>query len=152
MLSQLCLRVTQAGCSRIVGAYVPSAKNALVGDLYPHLGFAPAGERDGVARWEYDIARSGSIPSDFIRVTEDMRRLAERLSQVFRELFNDQSLVLTDDMTSDDVPGWDSLAHVNLMFSIEEAFGIEFADDEFGEFTNVGELQRTIERKVGERT
>lgn len=78
--------------------------------------------------------------------------VAERLSQVFRELFNDQSLVLTDDMTSDDVPGWDSLAHVNLMFSIEEAFGIEFADDEFGEFTNVGELQRTIERKVGERT
>ena len=73
MLSQLCLRVTQAGCSRIVGTYVPSAKNALVGDLYPHLGFAPAGERDGVARWEYDIARSGSIPSDFIRVTEEHR-------------------------------------------------------------------------------
>ena len=43
----------------------------------------------------------------------------ERLERIFREVFNNDSLILRDDMTSRDIEGWDSLAHINLMFSIE---------------------------------
>lgn len=76
--------------------------------------------------------------------------IAERLETVFRDLFNDEGIVLTDDTTSADITGWDSLAHVNLMFSIEQEFGVQFDDDQFTEFTDVGELRRMLERDLGE--
>jgi acyl carrier protein len=72
----------------------------------------------------------------------------EQVEDVFRNLFNDDSIVLSDDLTAADVPGWDSLAHINLMFSLEQEFGIQFADDEFTQFENVGELLRLIEERV----
>ena len=64
-----------------------------------------------------------------------------RLQQVFRDVFNDDSLVLRDDMTSHDIAGWDSVAHINLMFSIESAFGTQFIGNELAEFKNIGELK-----------
>ena len=73
--------------------------------------------------------------------------LHERLQQVFRTVFNDESLVLTDAMTAGDIPAWDSLEHINLMFALEEAFAIEFAGNELAEFANVGELRRYLEAK-----
>ena len=72
----------------------------------------------------------------------------QRLEQLFRELFNDDELVIADETTASDIPGWDSLANVNLLFSVEQEFGIEFADSEFGEFSNVGELRRAIELRI----
>lgn len=74
--------------------------------------------------------------------------IAERVEMVFRDLFNDDGIVLSDDTTSVDIPGWDSLAHVNLMFSLEQEFEVQFRDDEFAEFTNVGELRRMLEREL----
>lgn len=75
-----------------------------------------------------------------------------RLEQLFRELFNDDELILADELTAGDVPGWDSLANVNLMFSVEEEFGITFADSEFGEFSSIGDLRRAIERRIADPT
>jgi acyl carrier protein len=68
-----------------------------------------------------------------------------RLEDVFRTVFNDPSLVLTDKTTAADIPGWDSLEHVNLMFSIEDAFGIQFRGNELAEFEDIGELRRYLE-------
>lgn len=73
----------------------------------------------------------------------------ERLEEVFRTVFDDDSLVLTDDLTAADVPGWDSVAHVNLMFSIEQEFGVQFAGNQFSELRDVGELRRFLERRTG---
>ena len=73
--------------------------------------------------------------------------IPDRLQQVFRTVFNDESLVLTDATTARDIPAWDSLEHVNLMFALEEAFGIEFAGNELAEFANLGELRRYLEAK-----
>jgi acyl carrier protein len=70
----------------------------------------------------------------------------DRLQQTFREVFNDDSLVLRDDMMSDNVPGWDSVAHVNLMFAIEQDFGIQFIGSEMSEFQNVGAIREFLER------
>ena len=76
-----------------------------------------------------------------------MDKTHQQLEQVFRDVFNDDSLVLRDEMTSHDVAGWDSVAHMNLMFSIESAFGIRFIGNELAEFKNIGELKRYVEAR-----
>jgi len=73
----------------------------------------------------------------------------ERLQEVFRTVFDDDSLVLTHETTAADVPGWDSFAHINLMFSIEQAFGVQFAGNQLASFKNVGELEQFLASKVG---
>ena len=74
--------------------------------------------------------------------------VSSRLEQLLRELFNDDELVIDDDLTAGDVPGWDSLTNVNLMFSVEQEFGITFADSELAGFSNIGELRHAIEQQV----
>jgi acyl carrier protein len=70
--------------------------------------------------------------------------LHERLEELFRQVFNDDELILTEETTSQDISGWDSVAHINLMFSIEQAFGVEFTGNELAEFQNIGELKRYL--------
>jgi acyl carrier protein len=67
-----------------------------------------------------------------------------RLEQVFREAFNNESLVLRDEFSSRDIAGWDSVAHVNLMFGIESAFGIQFVGNELAELENIGALKECL--------
>ena len=74
----------------------------------------------------------------------------ERLEQVFRMVLGDSEIELTDDTTAADIEGWDSVAHVNLMFAIETEFEIEFLDNEFSRFINIGQLRSSIEAKLGE--
>ena len=69
-----------------------------------------------------------------------------RLERIFREVFNDDSLILRDDMTSRDIAGWDSLAHINLMFSIESEFDVRFVGNQLAELANIGELKAFLER------
>jgi acyl carrier protein len=75
----------------------------------------------------------------------------ERLEALFRQVFGDDDLVLTDDTTARDVPGWDSVAHINLMFGIEQAFGVQFLGNELAEFQNVGELKAYLADRVPAR-
>jgi acyl carrier protein len=70
-----------------------------------------------------------------------------RLERIFREVFNDESLVIRDDMTSRDIPGWDSLAHINLMFSIESEFDMRFVGNQLAELSNIGELKTLLDRE-----
>jgi acyl carrier protein len=67
--------------------------------------------------------------------------LQNRLEEVFREVFDDENLTLTDETTARDIPAWDSVAHINLMFSIERAFGVHFSGNELAQFKNIGELK-----------
>jgi acyl carrier protein len=71
----------------------------------------------------------------------------EQLLELFRQVFNDDNLVLTDETTARDIPGWDSVAHINLMFSIEQTFGVRFNGNELAEFKNIGELKRFLAAK-----
>jgi acyl carrier protein len=75
--------------------------------------------------------------------------IEERLEEVVRALFNDDEIVLEDDLVWSDVPGWDSLAHVNLVFSVEQTFGVEFDDEEVSTFVTVGDLKRALQRGLG---
>ena len=75
-------------------------------------------------------------------------KLNEKLTNVFREVFDDQTLNLNEEMTADDVDAWDSLSHVNLMIAIEIAFDIDFKQNEIQSFSNVGELVKCIKEKI----
>ncbi len=72
----------------------------------------------------------------------------ERLQEVFQTVFADDSIELTAQTTAKDIPAWDSVAHINLMFAIEQAFGIQFAGNELAEFANIGELENYLSQRA----
>jgi acyl carrier protein len=72
----------------------------------------------------------------------------ETLCNVFRIVFDDDNLQMTPEMTSNDVDGWDSLSHVNLITAVEAKFNIRFTQKELLTLKNVGDLYRTIEAKL----
>jgi acyl carrier protein len=71
-----------------------------------------------------------------------------RLTEVFHDVFDDDEIVVTKDLTADDVDEWDSLKHIRLVLSVEEAFHISFSASEIGSLKNVGELAALIQSKV----
>jgi acyl carrier protein len=73
--------------------------------------------------------------------------LQKRLEEVFQEVFDDERLTLTDETTAQDIPAWDSVAHINLMFSIEQAFGVQFSGNELAQLKNIGELKVFLTNK-----
>ena len=74
--------------------------------------------------------------------------ILKRVEEIFREELDQEDLVLRDETTADDVDGWDSLSHVQLVAAMEEAFGIEFKSREILSWDNVGDLIDSIEKKV----
>jgi acyl carrier protein len=63
-----------------------------------------------------------------------------RLTSIFREVFDDDDLVLKPELTANDVDGWDSLAHIRLILSVQKAFGVKFSAVEMSRLKNVGDL------------
>ena len=72
----------------------------------------------------------------------------ESLNQVFRMVFDDDSIKIRPEMTAHDVDGWDSLSHVNLITAIEAKFAIRFSQKELLKQRNVGNLIADIDRKL----
>ena len=72
----------------------------------------------------------------------------DKLSDIFKVLFNRPDLELNDNLTAKDVPGWDSFNHVNLIINIEEEFGVRFSNDEVGGMQNVGNLKKLLATKI----
>jgi acyl carrier protein len=72
----------------------------------------------------------------------------DRLTAIFRRVFDDDSVMLTGSTTADDIDGWDSLSHMNLILAIEEEFQLEFTQREAVDFKNVGELAASIKKKL----
>ncbi len=62
------------------------------------------------------------------------------LTTVFREVFDDDELVLKPEFTANDVEGWDSLAHIRLILSVQKKFGVKFSPVEMNRLKNVGDL------------
>jgi acyl carrier protein len=72
----------------------------------------------------------------------------DKLQQIFRDLFDDDDIELTDTTAAADIPGWDSLKNVKLIVQIEKAFKVRFGTGEVVTLKNVGELVALIDRKV----
>jgi acyl carrier protein len=81
-----------------------------------------------------------------------MPDVRQQVQEVFRQVFDDPELVLRDAMTADDVLGWDSLTHINLMVAIEKQFHIKFGTAEIsrlkGDDQNVGNFLELIATKL----
>ena len=71
-----------------------------------------------------------------------------KVEEIFREELELDDLILTDETTAEDVEGWDSLSHIQLVAAMEEAFGIEFSSREILSWDNVGDLIDSIQKKV----
>lgn len=70
----------------------------------------------------------------------------ERLNEIFRDVFDDESICVTDDTTADDIEDWDSLTHISLLATIEDEFGIRFDMKDVINLKNVGEMADLIEK------
>lgn len=77
-----------------------------------------------------------------------MSDVRERLQDVFRDVFDDDSIEISASTTAKDVEGWDSLNHVNLVVAVEKKFKISFTTKEVNKLANVGEFIDLIERKL----
>lgn len=64
----------------------------------------------------------------------------EKLNEVFRDVFDDDAIVVDDSTTADDIEDWDSLEHINLVVAVEKAFDIKFNMGEVNKMKNVGEM------------
>jgi len=74
-------------------------------------------------------------------------QLDQRLQQIFREALDDNKLTLSDTLSPETRPAWDSLVHVKLIMACEEEFGIKFTIDETVESTSVAKLKAVLAAK-----
>jgi acyl carrier protein len=76
-----------------------------------------------------------------------MTELLPQIETVFQDVFDDNRLSIQAETTANDVPGWDSLANIRLIFAVEKEFKVKFALGEIQELKNVGEMAALIARK-----
>lgn len=78
-----------------------------------------------------------------------MSDTSSKLQGVFRDVFDNDELLIDRSTTAKDIEDWDSLRHVGLVVNIEAAFGIKFTSLEVASLGSVGEMIDLIERKQG---
>lgn len=72
----------------------------------------------------------------------------KQLDEVFQDVFDDESIHVSDSTTADDIEDWDSLEHINLVVAIENKFGIKFNMNEVTSMKNVGEMVDIILERI----
>ncbi len=70
-----------------------------------------------------------------------------RLNEVFRDVFGDSSISVTEKTTADDIEDWDSLAHISLVAAVEAEFGLRFKMREVSAMKNVGDMINIISER-----
>jgi acyl carrier protein len=75
-------------------------------------------------------------------------QLYSQLTSVFHDVFDDDAIEVTPQLTAKDVDGWDSLTHIRLILTVEKAFKIKFSTSEIGKLENVGDLAALIRARV----
>lgn len=76
-----------------------------------------------------------------------MEEMFAQLEEIFRDVFDNSGLNVNAETTASDVPGWDSLTNINLIFAVERQFKVRFALGEIQELNNVGEMAALICKK-----
>ena len=72
----------------------------------------------------------------------------QKLTSVFRDVFDDDGLEITEATTAADVPEWDSLTHINLIVAAEKAFRVKFTTKEVKALANVGDFMSLIAKSA----
>jgi acyl carrier protein len=71
-----------------------------------------------------------------------------RLDEIFQDVFDEDGIKLTPELSAKDVDGWDSLTHIRLILTIEKVFKIKFSTSEIGKLENVGDLVALIKMRT----
>ena len=78
----------------------------------------------------------------------DRKEIFEKLTEIFRDVMDNDEIVLEETTTAEDIEEWDSLAHVQLIEKIESVFGIKFSAKEMMSWEDVGEFVDSIEERM----
>jgi len=71
-----------------------------------------------------------------------------RLEEIFKDVFDEDSIAVTPELSAKDVDSWDSLTHIRLMLTVEKSFKIKFSAPEIGKLENVGDLVALIRARA----
>lgn len=77
--------------------------------------------------------------------------IVSKVNSIFCDIFDDDSIVISDEMTAADIDDWDSLEQINLLVAMERAFDIKFSVGEVEGLANVGEMLDLVARKLAEK-
>jgi acyl carrier protein len=70
------------------------------------------------------------------------------VAEIIRDVVGPPDLALTPETTAEDVEGWDSFNHINIVVALEQRFGIKFHTAEIEELRNVGDLVALVVKKT----
>lgn len=70
----------------------------------------------------------------------------DKLNEIFRRIFQDDSINVTPEMNANDVDGWDSITHAEMIAEVEKAFGVKFKLREITRWKNVGDMVASLEK------
>ena len=77
-----------------------------------------------------------------------MDEIYSRLTDVFHDVFDDDTISVSPDTTAEDVPEWDSLSHIRLVLTVQKTFNIKLSAAQTANLKNVGELAELIRSKT----
>jgi acyl carrier protein len=77
--------------------------------------------------------------------------ISDELKKVILRSLNLDSWEIKDDTVAQQIPGWDSLTHTNVILAVENHFGVRFKGREVIALKNLGDLQRLVDSKVADR-
>lgn len=72
-----------------------------------------------------------------------------KVEVIFHRVLGNESIVLTDETTAEDIKEWTSLSHAELVIAMEKELNIKFSLREMMSWQNVGEIVNSIEKKIG---
>ena len=78
----------------------------------------------------------------------DKTEILQQVEMIFKDVLDEENIVLSESSTTDDVEGWDSLTHIQLIVAIEKHFKIKFNSKEILSWKNVGEMLESIDLKL----
>ncbi|MBR4676913.1 MAG: acyl carrier protein [Bacteroidales bacterium] len=74
--------------------------------------------------------------------------ILSQVTEIFRDVLDNEEIVLADTTTANDIEEWDSLSHIQLIVAIEKDFKIKFTSAEILSWKNVGEMIDNISKKL----
>ena len=74
--------------------------------------------------------------------------ILKQVQDIFRDILDDENIILSDASTAEDIEDWDSLTHIQLSKAIEKNFSIRFTSREILSWNNVGEMLDSIKSKL----